>query len=51
MLFVQDDDVIEAFASNRADDPFGIGVLHGERGALNTSMTSIAFSRDRNAAP
>jgi hypothetical protein len=27
VLFVQDDDVIEAFASNRADDPFGIGVL------------------------
>ena len=42
MTFIEDDDVIETFATDRADDAFDIGVLHGDRGAVTTSSMAIA---------
>jgi len=33
---VDHDDVIEALASDRADDAFRVSVLHGDRGAVRT---------------
>ena len=40
--FVGDDDVIETFAANGPDQPLGIRVLRGERGAVRISSIPIA---------
>ena len=45
MHFAEDDDVIEAFAADRADQPLRMPFCQGERGAVGRSRMPIAESR------
>jgi hypothetical protein len=50
--FVEHDDVIEAFPSNRADDALGEGILPGRaRGAMRTSVIPRPFTSRTNTSP
>jgi hypothetical protein len=43
MAFVKDDDVVQAFPSDRADHALDVGVFcNGERGAVTTSVIPMA---------
>jgi hypothetical protein len=42
--FVEHDQVIQAFAADRADDPLNVSTLQGERGADSTCLMPIAFT-------
>jgi hypothetical protein len=48
---IEDDDVIETFAADRADDAFDIGVLPGRSRRSETSSIAIAWTRSRNDRP
>ena len=43
--FPQHHDMVEALASDRADQSFNMTVLHGERGVIGRSRMPIACSR------
>jgi hypothetical protein len=47
VTLIEDDDVIETFAADRADDALHIGVLPWGRGAVTTSSIPIAWTRSR----
>jgi len=49
--FPQHHDMVEALASDRANQPFDMTVLHGERGAIGRSRMPMACSRRVTAAP
>src|SRR5712671_6108775 len=51
VTLIEDDDVIETFAADRADDALDIGILHGDRGAVTTSSIAIAWTRSRKVCP
>jgi hypothetical protein len=51
MPFVDHDDVIEAFASNRTDDALGETILPGAVRGVRTSSTPMPFTRRRNCWP
>ena len=45
------DDMIKAFPSDRADQPFSMSILHGDRGAVGWSRMPIARRRRVNTSP
>jgi len=49
--FAQDDHVVDALASDRADESFGEAVLQGEPGAMGVSRMPMARNRCLTAAP
>ena len=49
--FVDHDDVVEAFPTNRADDALGEGILPGRRGAIRISLIPRPFTRRTNTSP
>src|SRR5262245_65688299 len=51
VTLIEDDDVIEAFATDRSNDALDIGVLHGDRGAMTTCSMAIAWARWRKVGP
>ena len=51
MLFVDHDDVIEAFPSNRADDALGEGILPGRSRGDEDLAHRQAFTRRTNTSP
>ena len=51
VMLVEDDDVIQAFAADRADEALDIGSLPGARGAVTTSLMPITRTRSRKAGP
>jgi hypothetical protein len=42
--FTEDDDMIQAFAANRPDQPFDVPLCYGDRGADSTCLIPIAFT-------
>src|SRR6266849_352841 len=48
---VEDNHVVEQFASDGAEQSLGEGVCQGERGAVRTSLVPISFTRCRNSPP
>ncbi len=48
---VEDNHVVEQFASDGAEQSLGEGVCQGERGAVRTSVVPISFTRCRNSPP
>jgi hypothetical protein len=51
MGFVQHHDVVEALAAEGADEPFHVGILPSDRGAVLTSWIPTAWTRLENATP
>jgi len=51
VTFVEDDDVVEALALDRADDTLDVRFCQGERGAVTTSVMPIASTRQRKSEP
>ena len=48
---VEDDDVVEEFASDGTDHALGEGFCHGERCVVRTSAMPMLFARRRNSLP
>ena len=51
MARIEDDEVIQTLAANRADQALDVGVLPGEQGAVTTSLMPIASTRLRKSVP
>jgi hypothetical protein len=51
MLFIEDQDMIQAFAAKRPNQTFNIWVLPGERGAIGRSRIPIPLTRFVKACP
>ena len=51
MPFAKDHDVVEAFPPDRADEPFTVSILPGERGAVGRSRMPIARNLRLNTSP
>jgi hypothetical protein len=51
MGLVQDDEMIQAFAANGADDPFDEGILPKRAGVVSTSRSSMLARRRVKASP
>jgi hypothetical protein len=51
VAFAQHEDVIQALAPDRADEPFREGVLPRAGGAVTISAIPMPFTRCRNAGP
>ena len=45
VTFVEDDDVIETFTTDRANDALDVGFCQGDRAAVATSVIAIASTR------
>ncbi len=48
---VEDNHVVEQFASDGADHALGEGFCQGERGAVRTTVVPMPFTRCRNSPP
>ena len=51
MALVEDNEVVQTFAPDRAMARSTYGFCHGERGAVRTSLMSIASTRLLNTGP
>jgi hypothetical protein len=51
VTLIEDDDVIETFAADRADDALDISILPGDRVAVTTCSIAIAWTRSRKICP
>jgi hypothetical protein len=50
MPLIEDDDVVQALAADRADDAFDVGILPGRAGAVRTAARPKASTTRSNAA-
>jgi len=51
MTLIEDDDVVQAFAADRADQAFGEGILPGGAGAMRTSRMPMSAIWRVNSSP
>ena len=51
MPLVEDNEVVQALTPDRANGSLDVGFRHGERGAVRTSVMSIASTRLLNTGP
>ena len=45
------DDMIQTLAANGPDEPFDVGLCHGDRGADNTCLIPSAFTWSTRSLP
>ena len=48
MRFAKNQDMVQAFSSDRADEPFYMSFCQGERGAVGRSLMPMAAERPAN---
>jgi hypothetical protein len=51
VTLAEHDDMVKAFASHGANEPFREGICHGLRGPVTTSSIPWPFTRRRNCSP